>query len=94
MMDLDKLEYPKDAEFPYEYHDTGKRVTAKTLHGNPWDIEGLSDDPYEVRGRLFIRPSPFGGYQCSVQVEEESKDRPAGEDVDVDPSTVEEIGDD
>lgn len=87
-MNLKALEYPKDVPFPYPFYDTGITVTATTYTGNPWDLEGVSDDPYEVRGTLFIRPSPFpskenGGYMCSVRV--------GNEDLDVDPSTVKEV---
>ena len=80
---LDTLEYPSHghyAKFPYPAFDTGIEVTAMNFGGNPWDEEGKSDDPLEVRGNLLIRPSPFGGFQCFV--------RAGDEDHPVDPETV------
>lgn len=80
---LQTLSYPKDAEFPYPAHDTGRQVTAKTYHGNPWDEDDKDDEPISVRGILLIRPSPFGGLQCYVQDGDEQHV--------VDPSTVEPV---
>lgn len=80
---LETLKYPTDgdyAEYPYPAYDTGIEVTAMNYTGNPWDEDGKSDDPFEVRGNLLIRPSPFGGLQCFVS---------AGDDEHpVDPETV------
>jgi len=80
---LKGLTYPLHgdyAEYPYPFYDTEIGVTAMTYTGNPWDEDGKSDDPFEVKGSLFIRPSPFGGLQCSVNT--------ADENYDVDPESV------
>jgi hypothetical protein len=80
---LDTLKYPTDgdyAEYPYPAYDTGIEVAAMNYTGNPWDEDGKSDDPFEVRGNLLIRPSPFSGFQCFVETGNDSWD--------VDPKTV------
>lgn len=80
---LQTLKYPEDEGFPYPAHDTGREVTAMTYTGNPWDQGDKSDEPFEVRGTLLIRPSPMGGLQCFVKV--------GDEEWPVDPDTVEPV---
>lgn len=63
------LEYPSDTEFPYPFHDTGVRVTATVINPNPFYEEDKSDEPYDLTGNLYIRPSPFGGFQCAINNE-------------------------
>jgi len=78
---LQTLKYPEDAEFPFPVHDTGKEVTAQQFVGNPWDEDDKDDEPAQVRGTLYIRPSPFGGLQCFVGEDQEP----------VNPDTVEPV---
>lgn len=80
---LQTLKYPEDQEFPFPAHDTKREVTAMNYNGNPWDEDDKDDEPFQVRGTLLIRPSPFGEFQCFVDDGKEQWP--------VDPDTVEPV---
>lgn len=69
---LDTLSYPGSEDHAQHppFFDTEIEVTAMVLDGNPFNEPGKSKEPFEVRGHLFIQPSPLGGFQCYVGDEE------------------------
>lgn len=79
---LQTLSYPKDQEYPFPAHDTGKKVTAIPYTDDPWDESDEDKEPEQIQGILLIRPSPFGGLQCFVKTDG------SDEEQSVDPNTV------